>query len=342
MGLVLVTGGAGYVGSHVVRKLLARNHRVRVVDRFLYGSHGLADLLGDPNLEFVHGNVCDPETMRDAVAGAERVIALAALVGDGACDLDPEETRSVNLEATDILAEACVQASVRRLVFASTCSVYGANGNALLREDSWLNPISRYARTRLASEERLRTRAEDLSIVVLRLATVFGWSWRMRFDLLVNTFTAHAWFNRKIRVFGGSQWRPNLHVQDAAEAFVRASLAPDPLVSGRVFNVGSDAANHTVLDVARLVQAQLPDTVVDVLDDATDRRDYRVSFEKIRRTLGFETRFSVEAGITEIIDRLRAGEVTEPEDTRYNNYQHLRLHGFADAPMPVTATRRLV
>lgn len=338
-GLVLVTGGAGYVGTHVVRKLLTRGERVRVVDRFLYGSHGLAGLLGEPGLEVVQGDVRDAETMQDAVAGADRVIALAALVGDAACDLDPEETRGINLEATEVLADACVRAGVRRVVFASTCSVYGASANATLREDSWLNPVSSYARTRLASEEWLRRR-EELGTVVLRLATVFGWSERMRFDLLVNTFTAHAWFRRKIRVFGGSQWRPNLHVRDAAEAFILASLAPDPVVRGQVFNVGSDGENHMVLTIARLVQARLPETEVEVTGEAPDRRDYRVSFEKIRRTLGFATRFRVEDGIAELVERFRLGEVADPDDPRYHNYQYLRTHGLADVPTPAVATER--
>jgi nucleoside-diphosphate-sugar epimerase len=339
-GLVLVTGGAGYVGLHVVRKLLARNARVRIVDRFLYGAHGLADLLGAPGLEIVHGDVRDADTMEEALRGVDRVIALAALVGDAACDLNPEETLGVNLHATDVLADACAQAGVRRVVFASTCSVYGANSDALLHEESWLNPVSSYARTRLASEELLRARQRELGVVVLRLATVFGWSTRMRLDLLVNTFTAHAWFHRKIRVFGGSQWRPNVHVKDAAEAFIVAAFAPDAIVRGEVFNVGSDAENHTVLDIARLVQRRLPATEIEVTGEAPDRRDYRVSFEKIRRTLGFATRFSVDDGITEMIGRFRSGEVPDPRDPRYHNYQYLRSRGFARVPVPVVAGNR--
>jgi nucleoside-diphosphate-sugar epimerase len=239
-----------------------------------------------------------------------------------------------------VLVDACVQAGVPRVVFASTCSVYGANSDALLREESWLNPVSSYARTRLASEELLRAREGELSVVVLRLATVFGWSSRMRLDLLVNTFAAHAWFHRKIRVFGGSQWRPNLHVRDAAEAFVVAAFAPDALVRGEVFNVGSDAENHTVLDIARLVQRRLPETETDVTAEAPDRRDYRVSFEKIRQTLGFASRFGVDDGITEMIGRFRAGEIADPSDPQFHNYQYLRTRGFARVPARAVAGER--
>jgi nucleoside-diphosphate-sugar epimerase len=162
----------------------------------------------------------------------------------------------------------------------------------------------------------------------------------MRLDLLVNTFTAHAWFRRKIRVFGGSQWRPNLHVQDAAEAFIAAAEAPEARVSGEVFNVGGDAQNHTVLEIAQRVRAQLPETEVEVTREGSDCRDYRVSFAKIRRTLRFAPRFSVEDGVAELIERFRAGEITQLDDVRYHNCQHLRTHGFGEAPAMVAVTER--
>ena len=196
--------------------------------------------------------------MAVAVKGVDSVIALAALVGDAACDLDPEETISINVEATQLLADVCERARVPRLVFASSCSVYGANSELILNEGSWLNPISLYAQSRIKSEDILLRHTERVGVTILRLATVFGLSPRMRLDLLVNTFTAHAFFNRKIRIFGGQQWRPHLHVQDAADAFIRASTAPDERVHGEVFNVGHSVLNSTVLEVAELVKGMLP------------------------------------------------------------------------------------
>jgi lipopolysaccharide/colanic/teichoic acid biosynthesis glycosyltransferase/nucleoside-diphosphate-sugar epimerase len=323
---VLVTGGAGYIGTHLVRKLLARGHRVRLLDTFLYGDEGLRDLQGHPRLEMMEGDIRHLRTMATAVKGVDSVIALAALVGDAACDLDVDETMSTNLEATQLLVDVCQRADVRRIVFASSCSVYGANSHLFLNEGSWLNPVSLYARTRLRSEEILLRHADRLSVAILRLSTVFGLSYRMRLDLLVNTFTAHAFFDGRIRVMGGQQYRPNVHAQDAAEAFILVSQ-----VRGEVFNVGDNALNHSVLDIARLVQAELPKTKIEITDEFQDRRDYRVSFEKIRHVLAFRPAFTVESGIREMAQAFREGAVTAPKDERYHNLRYLKTHGFPAA-----------
>ena len=332
---VLVTGGAGYIGSHLVRKLLARGHRVRVLDTFLYGDEGLRDLHGHPRLELIEGDIRHLRTMAMAVKGVDSVIALAALVGDAACELDVDETMSTNLEATQLLVDVCQRTEVRRVVFASSCSVYGANSHLVLNEGSWLNPVSLYAITRLRSEEILLRHADRLSVAILRLSTVFGLSYRMRLDLLVNTFTAHASFDRRIRVMGGQQYRPNVHAQDAAEAFILVSQAPDEKVRGEVFNVGDNALNHSVIDIARLVQAELPQTQIEVTEESQDRRDYRVSFEKIRHVLAFRPAFTVQDGIREMAKAFREGSVSAPKDERYHNLRYLKTHGF-----PATAGAR--
>jgi len=325
---VLITGGAGYIGSHLVRKLLARGHRVRVVDTYLYGSHGLYDLFGHPRLELIEGDVRDRALMTAAATGMDGIIALAALVGDAACDLNVEETRSINLEATQVLIDVCRRTSATRLVFASSCSVYGANGDGLLTEDSWLNPVSFYATTRIKSEELLNEAKGDLHVTILRLSTVFGLSSRMRFDLLVNMFTANAITKGNIRVLGGGQWRPNLHVQDAANAFRLAFEADSPPNSGEVFNVGSDASNYTVLQVAELVCRELPQTRIHVAPSADNERNYRVSFEKIQRVLRYRTRFKVEDGIQEIAQALGNGTFVDQGSERYDNFRYLKTHGF--------------
>lgn len=337
MSTILVTGGAGYVGSHLVRKLLARGRRVRVLDRYLYGDHGLTAVLGEPGLEVIEADVRDRMAVMKAARNCDAVIALAALVGDAACDLNPAETASINLESTRLVAEVCDELAIGRLVFASSCSVYGAGVDEILTETSELAPVSRYAQTRIDSEAILHDYRDRLSVVILRLATVFGLSPRMRLDLIVNTFAAQAFFNRRIRVFGGGQWRPNLHVQDAAAAFMLAAEAPDAVAGGEIFNVGDNDANHTVLDIARMVHAALPGTEVEMVETITDQRNYRVSFDKINQRLGFRARFGVADGVAEIVAACRRGDISGLADPRYSNIQCLKLSGFRRAHAAPTA-----
>lgn len=322
--VVLVTGGAGYIGSHLVRRLLQRGYRVRVLDKFLYGEHGIAELRGDGNFEVRYGDICHIRDVVQAVKGVRAVVALAALVGDAACDLDPKETLMTNYESTRLLLEACRDAAVQRLVFASSCSVYGANGNNMLHEESPLHPVSLYARTRIMSEDILLREAGDLEVVILRLSTVCGLSPRMRFDLMVNTITARATVTGSIRIVGPNQWRPHLHVQDAAEAFVRAVEAPAAVVDRGVFNVGGDHLNFTVGQIAQKVVKFLPGTKVEEFDHIEDRRSYRVSFKKIRERLGFVPRLAVEDAIREVHAVLQNGQVPDYNAPLYYNVKQLQ------------------
>jgi len=296
---VLVTGGAGYVGSHLTRLLLDRGYDVRILDRFDYGRLGI-DGLQHPRLEIVQGDICNSRAVSQAVKDVDGVLALAAIVGDPACNLDPEETIDLNYAATKILIEACNFYGVRRLVFASSCSVYGANSDGMLTERSRLDPVSLYARTRVLSENILFDRRGDVEPVVLRLATVFGLSPRMRFDLVVNTLTVRAVVDKKIAIFGGDQWRPNVHCRDAARAFTLALEAPAGSVSGEVFNVGGDALNHRIAELGALVAETVGGVEVVMENEIADPRNYRVSFGKIRRVLGFVPEFTVAQGIAEV------------------------------------------
>ncbi len=321
---VLVTGGAGYIGSHLVRKLLRQGFRVRVLDKFIYGEHGIAELRGDPNLDLRYGDICNIRDVVQSVKGVSAVVALAALVGDAACDLDPREALMTNFESTRVMLEACQGAGVDRLVFASSCSVYGANGNDLLIETSHLNPVSLYARTRIMSEEVLLKEHGSVEIVILRLSTVCGLSPRMRFDLMVNTITARARVDGRVRVVGANQWRPHIHVQDAAAAFLCAVEAPSKAVASQIFNVGHASQNFTVGEVAEKVVAQLPGTVVEYSENIEDRRSYRVGFDRIRNELGFEPSMTVDDAIQEIRAFLESGAVKNYGDEVYDNVKGLR------------------
>jgi nucleoside-diphosphate-sugar epimerase len=322
--LVLVTGGAGYVGSHLTRKLLARGHRVRVLDSFVYGHHGLEALRDDPRLELIAGDICSERDVTRAVQGVRAVVALAAIVGDAACDLDPARTMAINYESTCLALGACRAAGVERLVFASSCSVYGANGTELLHEHSHLNPVSLYARTRIMSEDVLLNQ-RDVDVIVLRLSTVCGVSPRMRFDLMVNTMTACASAQGLIRVSGAKQWRPHVHVQDAAEAFLRAVEAPG--CGERVFNVGSDDQNFTVGEIAERVAQRIPGTRIEYAPNGHDLRSYRVNFDRMRSVLGFEPSRTVDDAIAEVGTLLTSGQIADFRQEQFHNAKWLGAHG---------------
>lgn len=296
---VLVTGGAGFIGSHLTRMLLDAGYHVRMLDRFDYGRSGIEGIK-HPRLEVQQGDICNGRDVSRAVRDVDGVLALAAIVGDPACNLDPEETINLNYAATKILVETCNFYGVRRLVFASSCSVYGASDNGLLSERSRLNPISLYARTRVLSENIIFDRRGDVEPVVLRLATVFGLSPRMRFDLVVNTLTARAVVDKRIAVFGGDQWRPNVHCRDVARAFIMALEAPGAAVAGEIFNVGGNSQNHRIGELADMVAQIVGGVTVEHQSDVPDPRNYRVDFAKIRRTLGFEPEYTVPRGIREV------------------------------------------
>jgi nucleoside-diphosphate-sugar epimerase len=326
--LVLVTGGAGYVGSHLVRRLLERGYRVRVLETFLYGNAGLRGIRPHPRLEIQYGDICNIRNMMHAASGARAVIALAALVGDAACEIDREETISINIESTKLLCHVVRHhPDLGRVVFASSCSVYGATEGLILNEGSRLNPVSFYARSRIVSEGILRRELDGRSLVMLRLGTVFGASPRPRFDLMVNTMTCRAAMDGVITVTGGEAWRPHVHVKDVADAFALAAEAPSGLVSGETFNVGSNDNNLTIGATAEVVAARIPGTRIETGGRVDDLRSYRVSFDKIRHVLGFHASRTIEHGIDEVKGLLENGRL-DWTDERYSNLGWLRKHGF--------------
>lgn len=324
-GRVLITGGAGYIGSHVTRMLLERGYRVRLLDRFDYGRAGLDGIAQHPRLEVMAGDITSSRDLSRALKGVDGVIALAAIVGDPACNLYPDETVNLNYLATKILIDTCNFYGVRRLVFASSCSVYGATNGGLLTERSRLTPVSLYARTRVLSESLLIDRRGDVEPVVLRLATVFGLSPRMRFDLVVNTLTARAVIDHRIAIFGGNQWRPHVHCRDAARAFILALEAPAAAVTGEIFNVGGDGSNLRIDALGELVAQIVGHVDVRREADVADPRDYRVSFAKIRRVLGFVPEYSVARGIREVAGAVRAhAHLQRFDEPVYHNVKALK------------------
>jgi nucleoside-diphosphate-sugar epimerase len=326
---VLVIGGAGYIGSALLRHLLAKGYRVRLLDLFLFGSEPIADLLDHPNLEIIHGDFRRVDKVVAAMDGTAAVIHLGAIVGDPACELDEDLTLEINLMATRMIAEVARGARVKRFIFASTCSVYGAS-DLLLDERSELNPVSLYARSKIASERILAQMADhNFAPVILRFGTIYGLSGRTRFDLVVNVLAAKAVVDGKMTLFGGDQWRPFVHVDDAARAVLMALEAPVGLVEGQTFNVGSDEQNHTLGQVAELIQKLVPTADLIDLGSDCDRRNYRVNFAKVRRVLDFKPQWTLEQGVKDVIAAIESGQVQDYCDPKHSNVKFLSEGGLS-------------
>lgn len=334
---ILVTGGAGYIGCILVPRLLEAGYRVRVLDRLLYGDAGLHSVARHPDFEFINADFRDNAVVNQAVQGVDAVIHLGAIVGDAACDLDESVAISTNLHATRLLGEACRAHGVARLVFISTCSVYGASDDTL-DETSSLNPVSLYARTKIAAEEQLlELQNVVFSPVILRLGTAFGYSPRPRFDLVVNLLTAQAMADGGVSIYGGSQWRPFVHIEDISRAIEHALEAPSDLVAGEIFNVGGNAHNHQLGELGQLIQEAIPGVAVSTLDHVVDRRNYYVRFDKIARVLGYEPVHSVRDGIWRLKQAIESGLVGHFRDIPYHNHLMLKAipAGLQDVGAPL-------
>ena len=320
---VLVLGGAGYLGSVLVRQLLEVGRRVRVLDSFMFGERALESVKSHPNLEVVHGDVRDVGAVVRCTRGCEAVIHLAGIVGDPACEENKELAVEVNRAATRMLANVARQCGVPRFIFASSCSVYGAS-DFFVNEESAVNPLSVYSETKIDSEGiLLGSESAVFAPTILRFSTLFGLSPRMRFDLVANLFVARAVFMRSVTVINGDQWRPLLHVQDAARACIASLEATPEQVSGEVFNVGAAELNLQIGELGRVVAQVIPQVEIETLQ-TEDRRNYRVTFDKIRERLGFECWKTVESGIREIYGAIRAGLITDFTTAQFNNQFALR------------------
>ena len=321
--LIAVTGGAGYLGSVLTSDLLAQGHDVVGIDSLVHGGASLAGLAGHPRYSFIKGDLRDVAIVRQAVAGADAVVHLAAIVGEPACNRDPGLTREVNLEASVQLISAARDASVKHFIFASTCSNYGKmpDASGYVDENSPLQPLSIYAETKVAVEKYLLDTKWPESFIptVLRLSTVYGLSFRPRFDLTVNEFAAEAVVNKKLVVFGEQFWRPYVHVRDVARAVTAVLNAKDSAVRNEVFNVGGTDENYTKQMLVELIQQRLPETVVEYVKRGADPRDYRVRFAKIEKALGFRPSITVPQGLDEVIAAVQTGVIEDFTRKEYNN-----------------------
>lgn len=308
---VLVTGGLGYLGSVLVAKLIERGYEVKVLDLMLYGNH-LAKK--DGGFELIKGNLRDDKILQRAMDGVEAVIHLAGIIGDAAANLDMELTIDVNYLATVRLADLCSKRDVK-LIFSSTCSVYGTQPNQLITEKSKTAPLSLYAFSKLLSEEAIRRRCKRY--VIFRLGTMFGLSPRMRFDLVVNRFIAQAIQDGEIRVYGGEQYRPFVHLQDVSEYFVKAL---DGDVSG-TYNIGGN--NYRIIEVAELLRKKLGCKVV-IEKEQKDPRNYAVDSTLAKETFGNRNFIEIDWAVDEIKTAYSRGIIKDYKAPVFDNEKWLR------------------
>jgi nucleoside-diphosphate-sugar epimerase len=328
---VLVTGGAGYVGSGLLGVLLAEGYRVIAVDKLAFGGEALLPVWGHPHLRFHRCDICDYPQF-DRILETERpdaVIHLAAIVGDPACKRDPETATRVNWEASRRLIDRCIALEIRRFALASTCSNYGrmSDPGAYVDERSELAPVSLYAELKVRLERYLLEelpRRGSFSPVALRFATVYGLSPRMRFDLTVNEFAKELAMERELVVYGEQFWRPYCHVSDFARAFVAVLRAADAQVAYRVYNVGDTGQNYTKQMIVEELRRIAPAARIRRVAQVDDPRDYRVNCDLIGRELGFSITRTVPQGLREVFDVVRQGVIADPDEQRYYNIPHTR------------------
>lgn len=307
---VLITGAGGYVGSVMCEFLLKKGFNVVAFDRFFFGKEVLADLAGNPNLRLVQKDIRDCE-VSDFI-GVDVVCDLAALSNDPSGDLDPELTRQINCLGRHRVAQKAKEAGVGHYILSSSCSVYGDGVGNFLTEQSPPHPLTEYARSSLAAEnDVLELADEDFAVTVFRLATVYGVSRRMRFDLVINIMTLHAVEKGCIHILGaGDQWRPLVHVRDVARAFHLAMTAERPVINRQIFNIGHNDQNLQVLSIAYIVRETLPFVVkTEMTPSDADKRDYKVCFDKVRDLLGFQPEMIPADGVREVYDALKTGRI---------------------------------
>ncbi|MDC0170121.1 NAD-dependent epimerase/dehydratase family protein [Candidatus Nitrosopelagicus sp.] len=319
---VLITGGAGYVGSILTKKLENEGYNVKVVDSLVFGNDGISSLINEKRIEFFNQDIRNTEKIIPILKDVDCVIHLAAIVGEPLCKKIPHAAKQINEFATKNLVSVCKKNHVKRFIFASTCSNYGSNQN-IVNELSDVQPLSLYSECKVNSEEFiLNMNTNDFETCILRFATAHGLSPRMRFDLLVQEFLRDAIVDKKISIFGADFWRPLIHVEDMANACTLVLKAPSELVSGEIYNVGGDNENYTKRELATIIQEFIDDVDIDIISSKKDPRNYKVSFEKIKNVLGFEVKKTVKDSVNEILKEVKSGSLS-PQDSEFSNMSKL-------------------
>jgi nucleoside-diphosphate-sugar epimerase len=312
---ILITGGAGYIGSILVAELLKAGHKVKCLDRFFFGRESLANAISNPHLEIIKDDIrwFDPKILKNV----DVVMDLAALSNDPAGDLDPYKTFDINYLGRVRVARLSKEYGVKRYILASSCSLYGFQ-DGILDENSQINPLTTYAKANSKAEQDVIPLADsNFTVTSLRFATVYGYSGRMRFDLAINAMVLGLFKNPKIPVMReGTQWRPFIHIKDAAAAYMLVMIQSADKINGQVFNVGSDEQNYQILPLAELIGKSLSIEYEIQWYGSGDFRSYKVSFKKFKDLVNFKPAYTPKEGSLEIFDALKTGKLRESLKTK--------------------------
>ena len=323
---VFVPGGAGYVGSRLIPSLLKKGHRVTVYDLYLYGENHFDDLLPNPHLKQVKADIRDLVSMEKALKGCDAVIHLACISNDPSFELNPQLGKSINLDCFEPFVKIAKQQGIKRFIYASSSSVYGVKKEPNVTEEMSLEPLTDYSLFKAECEKILLKHAsEEFICTILRPATVCGYAPRQRLDVVVNILTNLAYNTGKVKVTGGSQMRPNIHIEDMVRAYLHVLESPEELVQKEIFNVGYH--NHTVLDLGKMAQVIVSKKKpVDlVIEQTDDNRSYHVSSEKIAKKLGFKAEHSIETAMEDLVEAFETGKLQDTlSDSRYFNIKTMK------------------
>ena len=322
---MFVTGGGGYVGAVLIPKLLAAGYQVRCLDLFIYGEDVFPSVAKHPGLQLIKGDMRDVELLRRTLPGCDAVIHLACISNDPSFELDPNLGKSINYDCFKPLVETARDSGVHRFIYASSSSVYGVKEEDNVTEDLSLEPLTDYSKFKALCEEDLKAyQSPTFTTVTVRPATVCGYSPRLRLDLSVNILTNHAYTNGRIRVFGGAQYRPNIHIDDVTDLYVQLLQLPDEKIAGKIWNAGYE--NQTIDDIAQTVQSNVGKPGVEIVREPTnDLRSYRISSEKIKRDIGFVPRHTIADAVTDLVGAFQAGKIPDSmSDPKYFNIKTMQ------------------
>lgn len=322
---ILVTGGAGYVGAVLVPELLKQGFNVKVIDLYIYGEEVLDSVKNHPGLKQIKGDIRDRKLLEREIPGTDAIIHLACISNDPSYELNPELSKTINYDAFLPLVQIAKKSKVKRFIFASSSSVYGVKDTPNVTEDLPLEPLTDYSKYKALCEKYLLQQQDNgFTVLILRPATVCGYSPRLRLDLTVNILTNHAVNKGEITVFGGDQKRPNIHIQDMVDLYVQSLQYPDAKIAGKIFNTGYH--NHSVNDIAQIVKKTIGKEDIKIVRKPTDdNRSYHISSEKIKRELGFTPRHSIEDAVKDLKTAFAQGKIPDPMNhTRYYNIKTMQ------------------